>query len=463
MKKIYTLLFLSITFLNLKAQTISFKEPITLFNLDNQHYDMDQPMIPYKSQDGKLNFVGRSGNNYFDYTNGGTGYVKTQFQNVDFRGSVLERIDIDNDGDLDMMTTEGLYKNDNNAYVDQFLQLLMKASVDLNKDGLIDFVAIKRVTFEKDKLYVLINKGNFAFDKILVEENVAEYHTFSAGDIDNDGDMDFGCTMKKGSDRQVELFYNKGNAAFDVVTKIPDVASWTMAFELYDIDGDKDLDIIMENYDRGIILFQNIENFNTFYHVFGTGLDFVTNPLIVKAADFNNDGNVDFAILRQSQDYLYFSIVEGRKGGDFFFSKDIGDGKKGGILIGTLDGTTVTKNMNIIDYDNDGKLDVLLTSGFDKKQLLITNNTILSSTIESNNIVSVSLFPNPTSDILEVKSEEVIKSISIYDETGRALKTINNVEKNNYSVSLKSLGTAGKYMVKIGTDKGEVVKVVSLL
>lgn len=59
----------------------------------------------------------------------------------------------------------------------------------------------------------------------------------------------------------------------------------------------------------------------------------------------------------------------------------------------------------------------------------------------------ISVYPNPTTDFIHINSLSTIKSIEIYDESGKLIKT----EKNNSRMDVKGL-SAGVYMVNIKTE-----------
>ena len=72
---------------------------------------------------------------------------------------------------------------------------------------------------------------------------------------------------------------------------------------------------------------------------------------------------------------------------------------------------------------------------------------------------SVSVFPNPVTDVLNITSKGIIKSVQIYDVQGRLTDTfLKDEEKTTINLSNKK---TGDYFVKIFTDKGvKVEKVV---
>ncbi|MCC2590136.1 T9SS-dependent choice-of-anchor J family protein [Chryseobacterium sp. MFBS3-17] len=67
--------------------------------------------------------------------------------------------------------------------------------------------------------------------------------------------------------------------------------------------------------------------------------------------------------------------------------------------------------------------------------------------------VSVSVYPNPASDVLNIKTKDQIKSITVFDSSGRKV----NVNASDHIVYVKSL-TPGTYLIIIETDKTTVTE-----
>ena len=71
---------------------------------------------------------------------------------------------------------------------------------------------------------------------------------------------------------------------------------------------------------------------------------------------------------------------------------------------------------------------------------------------------SIVLYPNPTTNVLHLESQQAIKQISIYDISGRQIKDIAVIGlKMNLDISTETL-SAGTYFVKIKTINGALVK-----
>ena len=95
------------------------------------------------------------------------------------------------------------------------------------------------------------------------------------------------------------------------------------------------------------------------------------------------------------------------------------------------------------EFDNDG-------SGFIVDNIIINDLDQLSVSDVAK--TEINIFPNPTSNFINIKSEEVIKSIKIYDIKGSLIKTENNSDKNS-KIDVSSFAK-GSYVISIETNSG---------
>jgi hypothetical protein len=74
---------------------------------------------------------------------------------------------------------------------------------------------------------------------------------------------------------------------------------------------------------------------------------------------------------------------------------------------------------------------------------------------------SIVVFPNPNKGILQVKAEQAINSIHVYDQYGRLLETRLNpsASQTNFDLSNEAKGL---YFLKVQTDKGVKVLEISV-
>lgn len=82
----------------------------------------------------------------------------------------------------------------------------------------------------------------------------------------------------------------------------------------------------------------------------------------------------------------------------------------------------------------------------------ITAGSLSTSEIRANDS-SVTIYPNPATDVLQVKSKDQIKSITVFDSSGRKV----NVNASEHTVYVKSL-TPGTYLINIETDKTTITE-----
>lgn len=105
--------------------------------------------------------------------------------------------------------------------------------------------------------------------------------------------------------------------------------------------------------------------------------------------------------------------------------------------------------MNRIDFvhDNDGD------TGAFVDRIAINNEAALSVKETAENNTAIIIYPNPTTDVLHISSEEKVNSVAIFDMTGRRM----NAELKGYEVDVNHL-PKGNYIITISTEKGKISK-----
>ena len=96
---------------------------------------------------------------------------------------------------------------------------------------------------------------------------------------------------------------------------------------------------------------------------------------------------------------------------------------------------------------------------FDYNFPIETNEAITSFRvlgIEEFNASQVSVYPNPANDAVNIQSNSIIKSISVFDIQGRKIQ-VTRTEEQNTQVNISALKT-GIYLFSIETDAGTVMK-----
>lgn len=120
---------------------------------------------------------------------------------------------------------------------------------DINRDGLQDFYVL--ITQADESVYLFMNRGDFIFDKKRLLRLPAHYGTtdFELLDVDGDGDEDIICSSGDSGDfgmipkpfHGVRLFENQGDDQYNQVWFYPQQGAYGTASADYDQDGDIDI------------------------------------------------------------------------------------------------------------------------------------------------------------------------------------------------------------------------------
>lgn len=206
---------------------------------------------------------------------------------------------------------------------------------DINNDGLPDIYFTS--TQGEDKLY--LNKGNFVFEDISKKAGISKYSGYKTGvnltDINNDGWTDiYVCRSgwsNNESERENLLFINQKDNTFKEEAKNYGLndSNRSIHSTFFDYDKDGDLDVFIANHPKGFNLpmVEVIEN--------------IKNPQLSNSHKlFKNDNNkfIDVTVSSGILNYGY------------------------GL------GTSVS------DFNNDGWLDIYVTSDFSPRDLYYLNN-----------------------------------------------------------------------------------------
>ena len=393
--------------------------------------------------------------------------------------------------------------------------------IDINNDGNLDLFACHDVA--QSHVYRNDGAGNLVFDiSMMPTLAVGGNYQSQWSDIDNDGDQDmYMSKCRAGASptdaQRINLLYvNNGVGIFTekaAAAGIDDSSqSWSSAIEDYDNDGD--MDILISNISDTNKLYKNNGD-GTFTDIYAsTTIDSQVGSWELQAADFNNDGWMDF--LWQNGKQMYFN------NGDLTFTGYVMPFSKGGIGDLNNDGFLdvvydnkvfynapnannwftinlkgIQSNINGIGarleiYGSWGKQirEIKSGNGFSQQSTLnahfglgtstaitqlivrwpsgnvdVINNPTKNQTlmvIEGSSPLAVnqvsnadfSVYPNPTNNVLNIKFSEYkteIKTAVIYDLSGRIVQS---VAVSNQSINVKSLAN-GTYILVVKDVDGK--------
>ena len=369
--------------------------------------------------------------------------------------------DLDGDGDMDVLAaSKGFGQGDgdvvwfenldglgNFGFMQNITTLtdgaLSVFAVDLDGDDDMDVLS---ASFTDNKLAWYENTdglGNFGPQQIINNTALSIRDVFAA-DLDGDNDMDvLGAVPGIAGIIWHENTDGLGNFGPEQI--ITTNALSALSVYAADIDGDDDLDLLSASpADDKVAWYENEDGLGTFgvQQIISTG---IPGERIVRAADLDNDGDLD--VLSTSQEVLGGNVAWyenldglGNFSGHQIITEEIGGGR----------------DVFTTDIDNDGDIDVLSASIVDYKIAWYENLTILSANDFSS--APITIHPNPVKDILRIDNNSTTKigAIKIYDVFGRLMlqekEQLNNIDVS----SLKS----GLLFVQLFTEKGNITKKV---
>ncbi len=341
--------------------------------------------------------------------------------------------DYNGDGWLDLFVANGanegpavpfLYRNDQHGgfvrvgadevgeLATNSIQAVEGSWADYDNDGNLDLF-IGAVGSGKSQLYH--NEGNGRFRRITEDVGINRlyYPAGSAwGDYDKDGFVDL-YLGRMGFDTDM-LWRNVGGTTFALSRTCPFVSMSVNYGAWGDADNDGDLDLYVPNMADGANAFYRNQGSGIFKYDASAGLGSGGGGAVMPVwADFNNDGYLDLFVTRNSTPCYYFQnnrdgtfkeITTGphtqtyglsASAGDYdndgyldlFITRGQGDGTPSLLLHNQGDGTFAAVSCGSLtsqagqftgcawaDYDNDGALDLIVTTIANQKNVLFHNN-----------------------------------------------------------------------------------------
>ncbi len=218
---------------------------------------------------------------------------------------------------------------------------------DFNNDKYLDILLVSNYGSE---LY--INNGNNSFTAkpaLLLPD--ADKSFVSLGDYDNDGDIDVLINGYFEGAYKTKLYNNNGSAVFTERTDVTLTGTSEGCVRWGDYDNDGDLDILLTGYTGTTYITTIYKNTNGNFSNSGISLPGCGNS-IASWADYDNDGDLDIQLTGNNPSKGYYSEIYINKGEGVFVTH---------TNISLLE--VARGSVDWGDYNNDGKLDLLMSGG----------------------------------------------------------------------------------------------------
>ncbi len=273
--------------------------------------------------------------------------------------------DFDNDGDNDIANFDGvggnyrLYKNNGNGtFANTFTELIPVTNQaietgDLDNDGDIDIVCTN------GRVYINNGSGTFSqLGSLLIKQNAGgTIAAIKITDINNDGKNDIiWANSSNGANAFNEVWLNTGttgNAAFTYSTGFVSASTNNNSIDIADIDADGDKDVVIGGFDNAVQVFKNASGVFTFQTHTGT------YSFKVVLNDWDKDGDLDLITWSPYNGVgvrVFLNNGSGTFGTTFYTS------------------TIVGASVDFGDLNGDGYIDAVISNGSVTPTSILINN-----------------------------------------------------------------------------------------
>ncbi len=404
--------------------------------------------------------------------------------------------DINNDGYMDVISSsfsgeEVFWHENTDGQGTVWVEHIIEGSMDgpssvfaayINNDGFIDVLS---ASVEGTVAWYENTDGQGNFVTNIIATNVGDARQVHADDIDGDGDMDvLSASSASPNDNTIAWYENiDGEGTFGNERIISTSQVGSRSVYTADLDGDGDNDVLAASWADGkVAWYENTDGQGTFGNerIIST----YDSAWRVTASDLDGDGDMDaIAVLDEFNsrldwyendgqgNFIVHEISTDLVGGEFVYGVDLdGDGDND-VLCADYFGNEIiwfennlnepvtdwekhviqedvieANSVHAADIDGDGLMDVIATgNGYGK--VVWYEQEILG--LDENTLSDFSVYPNPTTGVLNIQSKTNIVQIEIYNQLGQIV--LSNSNKNTIDISRVSQGI---YFIKIMDENG---------
>ncbi|MEO1032631.1 MAG: T9SS type A sorting domain-containing protein [Bacteroidota bacterium] len=328
---------------------------------------------------------------------------------------------------------------------------------DLNGDGFLDVIYTSSFEGSGRKLGWYRNldgQGNFGQPEIIADSLYYEFNNdmplpMKIADIDGDGDNDIICSQLSNTYGHKIMYYENLNGLGDFSEEniiLEGIA--TTDFELVDIDGDNDLDLVHPSITYGISWQINLDGLGNFSAPINTGNIVNLRTISITSADLDDDNDLDI---------IFSTCVFSGESGIYWF-ENIGGSSVFGSVQNIALSTHCIVDVYTDDLNNDGAEDIISVGGSGFSDLKWYNNTdglgtsftesLVNGNLERANTMSFDVDGDGDKDIVSSHPSldvlgwfENTNGLGLFNPSPVALK--NDMNKIAFSTSYGDLNNDG--------------------
>lgn len=452
MKKFYTLILFSCLCSVLFSQSFSEKQ-VLLENLNapvgaNGFISVEDIVHAVNLEEGVTNFVSYIDGEItvYEYDGLSVNEVSNVTGLISF---IADFFDYDSDGYKDIFSPTQVFFNDGSA---QFsLPMIpptngngqsgtVRRVLDFNQDGIADIITIASST---ETINVHTLNQNHEVTNTVSFDSDEDIHTVQAVDLDLDGLLDVVYTIDDfGDNRLVVQINNSDNTFSEQNIGVQN----TMSFLEYgDFDGDNDIDLLITGFSgEDLEILENLDG-----TTFGEDEQIINSERIfgLKTGNLDEDGFTDIVYL-ENMNFDSLNVMLAISNGDNTFEEPVLLGR---VAFNGVNGSSSIRQayenwLNLLDYDNDDDLDVLVNAIQEGQYVVFENMGTVSYTSPYDEIKTFNIYPNPVQEILGFDTDVNVNKVEIIDVSGKVVKIISGFGINQIDTSEL---TQGIYTAKI--------------
>ena len=377
----------------------------------------------------------------------------------------ISLVDLDHDLDNDIVIASAfdgllLYTNDGSANFTRsaiepgYVVIRVLHVIDLDDDTDDDIVVLSN-----DGVFWEVNDGSQSFVRDTVEAiPIVDGGLFST-DLDGDADIDLVSAVFGDSGGHILVWYqNDGSQNFSKDTVDVQQQTITDIF-VDDLDEDGDKDILTLGAENNSVLWYRNDGIQNFTRD-TIGIDFNQSPVSMAVADIDNDDDKD--VIVTGGNHTIGEVVYYENDGNENFTKRIIDNTEGN-----------RNHFSVIDVDQDGDLDLLVTNNFPFQVIFYRNDGVATDVADEldfpvpKEVTLAQNYPNPfnpgTTIQFSLLSPGYV-SLKIYNMLGEEVTTLvaEPLDSGIHKVDWDASGLAsGIYLYRLQT--GDFVATRKLL